>query len=79
MTGIIGSIIGPILYKVFKIKDKVALGIAMGASSHALGTARAMEIGEIEGAMSGLTMAISGVVAVLLYPILWKVVIEMFK
>ena len=79
MTGIIGSVAGPLLYRVFKIKDKVALGIAMGASSHALGTARAMEIGEIEGAMSGLTMAISGVVAVLLYPLLWKVFIEMFN
>lgn len=78
MTGIIGSISGPFLYKIFKIKDKVALGIAMGASSHALGTARAMEIGEIEGAMSGLTMAISGVVAVLLYPLLWKVFLQLF-
>ncbi|MBU3113476.1 LrgB family protein [Clostridium lacusfryxellense] len=75
MTGIIGSIAGPLLYKTFKIKDEVALGIAMGASAHALGTARAMEIGETEGALSGLTMAISGIVAVLLYPLLWKVVI----
>ena len=79
MTGIIGSIVGPFLHKAFRIKDKVALGIAMGASAHALGTARAMEIGEIEGAMSGLTMAISGVLAVLLYPFLWNVVLEMFK
>jgi predicted murein hydrolase (TIGR00659 family) len=79
MTGIIGSIVGPVLHKVFRIKDKVALGIAMGASAHALGTARSMEIGEIEGAMSGLTMAISGIFAVLLYPLLWKVVLEMFK
>jgi predicted murein hydrolase (TIGR00659 family) len=72
MTGIIGSIGGPLLYSAFKINDSVALGIAMGASSHALGTARAMEIGETEGAMSGITMAISGIVAVLLYPFLWK-------
>jgi len=79
MTGIIGSICGPLLYKIFKIKDEVALGIAMGASSHALGTARAMEIGETQGAMSGLTMAISGIVAVLLYPALWKVVLEFLK
>ena len=79
MTGIIGSIVGPFLYKVLRIKDKVALGIAMGASAHALGTARSMEIGEIEGAMSGITMAISGIVAVLLYPFLWRVVLEMFK
>ena len=77
MTGIIGSIVGPFLYKIFKINDKVALGIAMGASSHALGTARAMEIGEIEGAMSGLTMAISGVMTVLLCPILWKIFLEL--
>ena len=76
MTGIIGSILGPFLYKVFKVKDKVALGIAMGAASHALGTARAMEIGETEGAMSGVTMAISAIVAVFLYPVLWKAFLE---
>jgi len=79
MTGIIGSIVGPFLYSIFKIKDKVALGIAMGASAHALGTARAMEIGETEGAMSGLTMAISGIVAVLLYPVLWKMFLAFLK
>ncbi|MBZ9633534.1 LrgB family protein [Clostridium sp. FP1] len=79
MTGIIGSIVGPFLYSIFKIKDKVALGIAMGASAHALGTARAMEIGETEGAMSGLTMAISGIVAVLLYPVLWKIFLAFLK
>ncbi|MGH4124559.1 MAG: LrgB family protein [Clostridium sp.] len=79
MTGIIGSIMGPFLYSIFKIKDKVALGIAMGASAHALGTARAMEIGETEGAMSGLTMAISGIVAVLLYPVLWKTFLAFLK
>ena len=78
ITGIIGSIVGPFLYKIFKINDKVALGIAMGSSAHALGTARAMEIGEVEGAMSGLTMAISGVVAVLLYPLLWKIFLQLF-
>jgi len=78
ITGIIGSIGGPFLYKTFRINDKVALGIAMGASSHALGTARAMEIGETEGAMSGLTMAISGVAIVLLYPILWKIFLALF-
>ncbi|MBU3182866.1 LrgB family protein [Clostridium psychrophilum] len=79
MTGIIGSIVGPVLYKILKIKDKVAFGIAMGASSHALGTARAMEIGETEGAMSGLTMAISGVVTVLICPFLWNLFLIMVK
>jgi len=79
MTGVVGSICGPFLYKIFKVNDKVALGIAMGASSHALGTARAMEIGETEGAMSGITMAISGIVAVLLYPLLWNMFLGLLK
>ncbi len=44
----------------------------MGSSSHAVGTAKAMEIGEIEGAMSSLTIAISGIVTVLIAPVLWS-------
>jgi putative effector of murein hydrolase len=54
------------------MKDSVSVGIAMGVSSHALGTARAMELGEIEGAMSGLTMALSGIVTVVLAPVIWR-------
>lgn len=73
ITGILGSIIGPFLYKILKFKDKVAMGIAMGACSHAVGTAKAMEIGEVEGAMSSLTMAISGILTVVLAPILWRI------
>lgn len=72
LTGVIGSIIGPSLYSIFKINDKVAMGIAMGASSHAVGTAKSMELGETEGAMSGLTMAISGIITVFLAPIMWN-------
>ncbi len=72
ITGILGSIIGPFLYKVLKINDKVAMGIAMGSASHAVGTAKAMEIGETEGAMSSLTIAISGIMTVLIAPILWN-------
>ena len=70
VTGILGSIVGPFLYKLLKINDKVAMGIAMGNSSHAVGTARAMEIGETEGAMSSLTISISGIITVMLAPTL---------
>ncbi|BAH07287.1 LrgB family protein [Clostridium kluyveri] len=79
LTGIIGSILGPILYRIFRINDKVAFGIAMGASSHAIGTARAMESGETEGAMSGLTMAISGIITVFLAPIMWNIFFVFFN
>lgn len=79
ITGILGSIIGPFLYKILKINDKVALGIAMGSASHAVGTAKAMEIGETEGAMSSLTIAISGIVTVLIAPVLWNLFSAFFN
>ncbi|BCZ49261.1 hypothetical protein psyc5s11_53280 [Clostridium gelidum] len=58
------------MYKILKINDKVAMAIAMGSGLHAVGTAKAMEIGETEGAMSSLTIAISGIMTVLIAPIL---------
>ncbi len=70
ITGIIGAIIAPLVCKIFKIDDKVARGIAIGTSSHAVGTAKAMEMGETEGAMSGLAMGISGLITALLIPLL---------
>ncbi|NBI06823.1 LrgB family protein [Senegalia massiliensis] len=70
ITGIIGAIIAPLVCKIFKIDDKVARGIAIGTSSHAVGTAKAMEMGETEGAMSGLAMGISGLITALLVPLL---------
>ena len=58
-TGILGSILAPTLIKVFHVKDSVA------ACSHAVGTSKAIEIGEIEGAMSGLAIGICGIITVL--------------
>ena len=78
LTGIIGSVLGPVLYRLFKMDDRVAFGIAIGASSHAIGTARAMELGEIEGAMSSLTMAVSGITTVFLAPVIWNAFVVFF-
>lgn len=78
VTGIVGSIIGPFLYKLLKINDNVALGIALGSASHAVGTAKAMEIGETEGAMSSITIAISGIITVFLAPVLWNLYLTIF-
>lgn len=64
-TGILGSILAPYLIRLFRIKDPVAAGLAIGASSHAVGTSKAIEIGEVEGAMSGLAIGICGIVTVL--------------
>ncbi|WP_346869942.1 LrgB family protein [Clostridium sp. UBA5119] len=65
VTGIIGNILAEIICKVFHIHEPIAKGIAIGTSSHAIGTAKAMEIGEIEGAMSGLAIAVAGLFTVI--------------
>lgn len=73
-TGILGSIIGPFICKLFGIKNKVAIGVAIGTSAHAVGTSRAIEMGETEGAMSGLAIGIAGLITVFLVPILLIIV-----
>lgn len=65
LSGIVGNMLAPFFCRIFKITDPIAKGIAIGSSSHAIGTARAIEMGEIEGAMSGLSVAVSGLVSVL--------------
>lgn len=71
-TGILGAIISPLVFKIGGIKHPIARGIALGTASHALGTTKAIEMGEVEGAMSGLSIGISGTLTVILVPILIK-------
>jgi putative effector of murein hydrolase len=65
-TGILGNLLAPFLIKVFRINDPMTAGVAIGASSHVVGTAKAIEIGETEGSMSGLAIGLCGVITVLL-------------
>lgn len=66
VTGVIGNIIGETVCKIFGIKEPISKGLAFGASAHAIGTSKAMELGDIEGAMSGLAIAVSGILTVIL-------------
>ena len=75
ITGISGGVMAPIVMKVFKVTDPVAKGVGMGTSAHAVGTSRAIEMGEVEGAMSGLSIALAGFVSVILIPILIKLLV----
>ncbi|AOY75224.1 LrgB family protein [Clostridium formicaceticum] len=70
ITGILGAVIGPIVCNVFKIKDEVAVGIAIGTASHAVGTTKAMELGETQGAMSSLAIGVAGLITVIITPLL---------
>jgi len=72
ISGLTGVIAGPIIFKVFRINDKVARGIAYGTTSHALGTTKAIEEGEVEGSMSGLSIGISGLLTAVIVPVMIK-------
>ena len=67
ITGITSGTFAPIFVKIFKLKDPVAAGVAIGSSGHAIGTAAAIELGEIQGAMSGLSMSLIGIVTSVIY------------
>lgn len=68
ICGIFGGLVGPVILRHIGIKSKIAQGLAMGSSAHALGTARAMEMGALEGAISGLAIGIMGIMTALLIP-----------
>lgn len=65
VTGIVGAILAPALIKLTRLNNPIAAGVAIGTSSHALGTTKALEIGEVEGAMSGIAIGVSGILTVL--------------
>lgn len=68
-TGVLGSICGTKILDLIRVKDPMARGFALGAASHGIGTARAIELGAVEGAMSGLAMALTGFATALLLPL----------
>ncbi len=72
ITGILGNMFASVICRVFKITQPIARGIAIGSSSHAIGTAKALEMGETEGAMSSLSIAVSGLLTVVIAPFFAK-------
>lgn len=70
VAGILGAAMGPVVLKVFRITEPVAQGLAMGSASHAIGTSKAMEMGEVQGAMSSLAIVVTGVLNVIIVPLL---------
>ena len=66
VTGVLGNIFGELVCQIFRITEPISKGLAFGSASHAIGTAKAIEIGEVEGAMSSLAIAVSGILTVVL-------------
>ena len=74
VTGILGNVTAVAVCRLFRITEPIARGVAIGSSAHALGTAKAIEIGEVEGAMSGLSIVVAGLLTVVgasLFAQLW--------
>jgi putative effector of murein hydrolase len=69
ITGILGNMFAETACRLLHIEEPIAKGVAIGTASHAMGTAKAMEMGEIEGAMSSLAIAVSGLFTVVLAPV----------
>lgn len=65
-TGIVGSVLAPSLAKLFKVKSPVAEGLAIGTCSHVIGTSKAVEIGQIQAALSGVAIGICGLITIIL-------------
>lgn len=75
VTGILGAVIGPSVLKIIGVTSPTAFGLAMGAAAHGIGTARAVEEGEIQGAMSGLGLCVNGIMTAIFTPILLRFIL----
>lgn len=79
ITGITGAVIAPMVCKVLKIEHEVAIGVSMGTASHAVGTTKALEIGETHGAMSSLSIGVAGLITVFLAPPIYMLAAFLLK
>ncbi|NJM55485.1 MAG: LrgB family protein [Verrucomicrobiae bacterium] len=74
MTGILGAMLGPVIMNLMGIRNWAARGLAMGTTSHGIGTARAMQVNATAGAFAGLAMGINALATALLLPLVWRLV-----
>lgn len=68
IAGVSGAVVGPTLLKLLKVSDPVAQGLALGSASHAIGTSKAIELGEVQAAMSSLAIVVTGILTVVIVP-----------
>ncbi len=75
VTGIFGGAVGAEVMKMARVKNKVAVGVGIGTASHAGGTSRAVQIGEVEGSMSGAAIVLTGIATALIVPLVVKIML----
>lgn len=77
-TGVLGTVVGPPIFALLKINEPVAQGVALGSGSHAMGTAKAIEMGDVQAAMAGLSIILTGIAVVILAPLVMPLVSLLF-
>ncbi|OOL81613.1 murein hydrolase effector protein LrgB [Dolosigranulum pigrum] len=77
-TGIVGAVVAEPILKLCGVTDPVAQGIAIGSSSHAMGTTKAIQMGQVQGAMSGLAIIVTGIIVVVLVPVAEIILASLF-
>lgn len=75
VTGIMGAVVAEPVFRIFHIDHPIAKGVALGTSAHAIGTSKALQLGHVEAAMSSLAIGVSGLMTVLVAPILWNMIV----
>lgn len=79
ITGIIGAVASDFVFRIFRISHPIAKGVALGTSAHAIGTTKALRMGQVEGAMSSLAIGVAGIVTVFLIPLFWQFIVPLIK
>ena len=74
LTGLFGAVAAPALLRLFRVTEPVSQGLAIGTSSHAAGTSRAVEMGEVQGAASSLAIVVTGLLTVIAAPLMARLV-----
>ena len=75
LTGVLGAVISPYMFKIFKITEPIARGLSLGSSTHAVGTAKALELGDLDASMSTLSLIITGLVTVVTAPFIYDLIL----
>ena len=76
IPGILTSVLAPVFLKLLKIDDPVAIGLSLGGTGHAIGTGTALKYGHVEGAMAGLAIGVTGIVYVIISPIVAQIILK---
>lgn len=79
LTGVLGAVVAPMIFRIFKINHPVARGLALGSAAHAVGTAKALEYGDLDASMSTLSLIITGIITVISAPFIYDIILFFIK